>query len=264
MSRKSIERSRPTNIYFARPKHLRRGVTLIEILIVVAIVSILAAIAVPNYLEAQVRSKVARAKADMRTIATALEAFRVDKNGYPEGTDNPALFPPKVAAALGGLAPGFYALRTQGSSGEIAGKDFATLTTPVAYIHTIPDDPFARKGFTHLPYAYRNSKRLRSGWIITSAGPDTDLWAAGGVGNTNASNAYSTAADTKTPARLADINERAVIHAFEGTANDTVTNADREQLEPLLAELTYDPSNGTVSDGDLFRMMGRILLDQNE
>jgi type II secretion system protein G len=60
-----------------------RAFTLIELLIVVAIIAILAAIAVPNFLEAQVRSKVSREKANMRTIATALEAYRTDFSRYP-------------------------------------------------------------------------------------------------------------------------------------------------------------------------------------
>ena len=57
--------------------------TLIELLIVVAIIAILAAIAVPNFLEASIRSKTSRAKADMRSIATALESYIVDYNEYP-------------------------------------------------------------------------------------------------------------------------------------------------------------------------------------
>jgi len=60
-----------------------RGFTLIELLIVVAIIAILAAIAVPNFLEAQVRAKVSRAQSDLRTIASALESYAVDYNGYP-------------------------------------------------------------------------------------------------------------------------------------------------------------------------------------
>jgi len=69
---------------------LPKGFTLIELLIVVAIIAILAAIAVPNFLEAQVRAKTSRARTDLRTLATALESYGVDSNHYPpnDGTFN--------------------------------------------------------------------------------------------------------------------------------------------------------------------------------
>ncbi len=66
-----------------------KGFTLIELLIVVAIIGILAAIAVPNFLNAQIRAKVARAYADEKSIGTALEAYRLDQNAYPDGTASP-------------------------------------------------------------------------------------------------------------------------------------------------------------------------------
>ena len=62
---------------------MQRAFTLIELLIVIAIIAILALIAVPNFLEAQTRAKVARVQADMRSIATTLEAYYVDHNVYP-------------------------------------------------------------------------------------------------------------------------------------------------------------------------------------
>ena len=57
--------------------------TLIELLIVVAIIAILAAIALPNFLEAQTRSKVSRVMADERSIALALDMYYIDNNTFP-------------------------------------------------------------------------------------------------------------------------------------------------------------------------------------
>jgi len=66
-----------------------KGFTLIELLIVVAIIGIIAAIAVPNLLAAIQRSKRSRTAADMRAIGTALGSYQVDFNWYPKtaGTD---------------------------------------------------------------------------------------------------------------------------------------------------------------------------------
>lgn len=57
--------------------------TLIELLIVVAILSVLAGIAAASFLDAQVRAKVSRTKADLYAIALAVESYRVDRDAYP-------------------------------------------------------------------------------------------------------------------------------------------------------------------------------------
>ncbi|MBM3334461.1 prepilin-type N-terminal cleavage/methylation domain-containing protein [Candidatus Sumerlaeota bacterium] len=105
-----------------------RGFTLIELLIVVAIIAILAAIAAPNFLEAQVRSKVSRIRSDMRALATAIEAYTLD-NGRPPidsnyGSDNP-----------GHRGIGLW-------SRYFRDPAYNCLTTPVAYMARIPEDPF--------------------------------------------------------------------------------------------------------------------------
>jgi len=155
-----------------------RAFTLIELLVVVAIIAILAAIALPNFLEAQARAKVSRAHADLRTIAVALESYRVDLNQYPaENYLSPELVNDSGNPAL----PNRVKLRP--------------LTTPVAYITSLPVDPFAsaEDPLNMLPppiYHYAalndalypnanfffgaNPENRYSLWVIQSNGPDRD------------------------------------------------------------------------------------------
>lgn len=180
-----------------------KGFTLIELLIVVAIIAILAAIAVPNFLEAQTRSKVSRVKADIRTLASAIEAYHVDANAYP---------PHRTSAG-----------------DEVPYPDrYVFLTTPISYITSIPaQDPFYRDDIggqggsgewiswtnfssyedTHPLYAVKDTHR----WMLRSRGPDGD-------------------------------NEP------NGVRNDFMN--DGIGAAP---SMVYDPTNGTVSRGDVLR-----------
>jgi type IV pilus assembly protein PilA len=63
-------------------KKMQKGFTLIELMIVVAIIGILAAIAIPNFIKFQARSKQAEVKANMKAVFTAQKAFYQEKDTF--------------------------------------------------------------------------------------------------------------------------------------------------------------------------------------
>lgn len=116
----------------------RNGFTLIELLIVVAIIGILAAIAVPNFLNAQIRAKIARNMSDMRNLSTAVQQLRLDKGFYPVDNwdDDTALGCERLEKYMNkvGMGPDCEQRPTW--------SVLAVLTSPIAYMSALPQDPF--------------------------------------------------------------------------------------------------------------------------
>lgn len=85
-------RSRPSaGTYPCVNDESERGFTLIEMMIVVAIIAILVGILVPNFMRARAQAQTAACEANLKEIATALELYETDNDRYPaSGTVDPS------------------------------------------------------------------------------------------------------------------------------------------------------------------------------
>jgi hypothetical protein len=189
-----------------------------------------------------VRSKVSRAKSDMRTTATALEAYAVDHNSYPQcngrataiAYNEPPAFPPS-------------------NDGDF--RILERLSTPVAYITTGAfRDPFA--------VLTRKSAATASGMVASApitVSPTTDVAA-----KIN-SYLYQAVAPEQRATVTTSGFEPALVKARGWFLQCVGPDSNYYNLggvldnhytpdEPIL--LIYDPSNGTVSEGSVWRSGG--------
>src|SRR3990172_4475620 len=106
--------------------NVSKGFTLIELLIVIAIILILIAIALPNFLDAQIRARVASARGGLRAIQTGFEAYYADYGEY--------------------ITSHRFSFLNRTSPPNVDGSDMRLLTTPIPYIKgTLPRDPFTNR-----------------------------------------------------------------------------------------------------------------------
>lgn len=201
-----------------------KAFTLIELFIVVAILAILAAIAVPNFMEAQVRSKVSQTKSDLRSLATAMESYKIDNFSYPPDS---AFYGPSGRFFAGGG----YLTQDQVNKLQV----LLPLSTPISYITSLPDDVFKRGGFllgnSHdRPWEKCYSYFGEQWKAVTKEGMPTknNLWSLTSVG----------------PDRVGNFGEYAIY------GEEILNTIHGRGLHGSL----YDSTNGTMSAGDVVRV----------
>jgi general secretion pathway protein G len=129
----------------------RQAFTLVELLLVITIIGILAAIVVPRMVGRSEQARITAAQADIAAMKTALDAFEVDTGDYPKGH--------------GGLMDLIEKPRdSQGWKGP--------------YLDKLPKDPWGND------YVYeRPGKHNPSGYDLTSMGKDAQLGTDDDIGN---------------------------------------------------------------------------------
>lgn len=206
------------------------GFTLIELLIVVAIIGILAAIAIPNFLEAQVRAKAARVIAELRTADVALSAYYVDNNNFPPDRN-------------------YSTEATTGPPSDWTLGALLFLSTPISYVTDVSfKDPF------------QEELDVASGPFGPEP-PDYKYYMCGVLAGPYRSWGMAVApACPPLPRPACVLQSYGPDHNYDGS-EWVICGLDLPLTHPVFGSITgrdliYDPSNGTMSWGDIIRIVG--------
>lgn len=239
---------------FRRPQ-TTPAFSLVEIIIVVAILGILALASLPRLMDAQMRAKIARVQTDMRTMAFALEVYCVDRGQYPI----------------------YYNADDGGDFGSNVPEEVTFLpyliTTPVAYVSRLLIDPFSVQQNEDAGYiGNSNGRKFTYFYRRTYDGkswPKADWFGPGGTPEYtsaffNIANHINMAFDSYNHMGWYFDESRTStgVKYVVGTAGPSLYFATMQRSQepqygsirhPEYPDLRYDPTNGTLDHGNILR-----------
>lgn len=248
------------------------GFTMIELLFVVAIISILAAISVPNFLEAQTKVKVARVQTDMAATAMAMNRYYADHAAYPPNTpearryldaalQTPIMDATHTSAPADAKIPWWLPNENVPDSGMVEMgmsmgmanppeswnayflkspvlddnvMQLTLLTTPISYLGTtLSRDVFSKR------YAYKETKSFNP---------------LSGFAYLNIAELFANDTRTTFPGLWGDHLTSSTYFYLASSGPDGEYNLWHPANGPWTP---YDTTNGTGSNGDIFHFEGR-------
>jgi type II secretory pathway pseudopilin PulG len=217
----------------------RRAISAKEILVLLAVIALLMAVAIPNFMRARTRAKIAMVKEDLRMLAAAVETYRVDSGHWVrEYSSRPLFYGDPV------IAPG----------DQTVDIFHPNLSTPIAYARDAwIQDPFAaaykQVRFDRTRYTFH---KYEDRWAVFTRYPERapfhaphlkGIWPAEGS-DTDAPTTHRLHFEFYGPYRIGSVGP-------DGSYYNNPDDLERP-LTTLAENIVYDPTNGLHSQGNIW------------
>lgn len=141
-------------------RNVKKGFTLVELLIVIIIIAVLAAIAIPKFSNSSTRSRESSLRANLKLVRNAVDLFRADTGAFPASL-----------AALSATASPTAGLNATGGA-----QSFSTSDWRGPYLQAVPNDPIAAAAFSYGTGSTNTGNVVSSSTATSSEGTAYNTW----------------------------------------------------------------------------------------